>query len=112
MLGLVLAIISIAAMFGWEKWGRDRFLYDEVLELAKSADRGTVITEDMLRSVRVEHAHAEAVRPSQATKATMHSRPERVIGHTGTETRPRLLRRQQLGIFVNGGNPERAMPRE
>ena len=22
----------------------------------------------------------------------MHSRPERVIGHTGTETRPRLLR--------------------
>ncbi len=41
----------------------------------------------------------------------MDSRPERVIGHTGTETRPRLLREQQLRIFRNGGNPDGATPR-
>ncbi|OBV21544.1 hypothetical protein SAHC556_03072 [Staphylococcus aureus] len=27
----------------------------------------------------------------------MHSRPERVIGHTGTETRSRLLREAAVG---------------
>ncbi len=32
----------------------------------------------------------------------MNSRPERVTGHTGTETRPRLLRRQQLRISAMG----------
>ena len=32
-----------------------------------------------------------------AHQATMHSRPERVIGHTGTETRPRLLREAAVG---------------
>ncbi|PHT54977.1 hypothetical protein CQW23_03463 [Capsicum baccatum] len=36
---------------------------------------------------------------------------ERMISHTGTETRPRLLRRQQWGIFCNGRKPDGAMPR-
>ena len=31
------------------------------------------------------------------TKATTGSRPERVTGHTGTETRPRLLREAAVG---------------
>ena len=31
------------------------------------------------------------------TKATMHSRVERLIGHIGTETRPKLLREAAVG---------------
>ena len=31
------------------------------------------------------------------TKATIHSRPERVTGHIGTETRPKLLREAAVG---------------
>ena len=47
-------------------------------------------------------------------------RPERVIGHIGTEIRPRLLReaaakntygRQQLRIFRNGRKSDGATPR-
>jgi len=34
---------------------------------------------------------------SQPTKATTGSRPERATGHTGTETRPRLLREAAVG---------------
>ena len=41
----------------------------------------------------------------------MHSRPERVIGHTGTETRSRLLREARAGIFRNGRKPDGATPR-
>ena len=47
-----------------------------------------------------------------ATKATISSRPERVDGHIGTETRPRLLREAAVGILHNGGNPDAATPRE
>ncbi len=42
----------------------------------------------------------------------MGSRPERVNGHTGTETRPRLLREAAVGMLRNGGNPDAATPRE
>ncbi len=41
----------------------------------------------------------------------MASRPERVIGHIGTEIRPRLLRRQQWGILHNGRKSDAATPR-
>ena len=37
------------------------------------------------------------------TKATMRSRPERADGHTGTETRPRLLREAAVGNFRQWG---------
>ncbi|CAI2172085.1 12608_t:CDS:2 [Funneliformis geosporum] len=43
----------------------------------------------------------------------MRSQSERMNGHKGTETRSLLLlRRQQWGIFCNGGNPDRAILRE
>ncbi|CAA2987893.1 Hypothetical predicted protein, partial [Olea europaea subsp. europaea] len=37
---------------------------------------------------------------------------ERMISHTGTETRPDSYRRQQWGIFCNGRKPDGAMLRE
>ena len=42
----------------------------------------------------------------------MGSRPERVTGHTGTETRPRLLREAAVGNIGQWGNPDPATPRE
>ncbi|KAJ7941179.1 ORF40t [Quillaja saponaria] len=36
---------------------------------------------------------------------------ERMISHTGTETRPRLLREAAVGNFRNGRKPDGAMPR-
>ena len=39
------------------------------------------------------------------TKATIHSRPERVDGHIGTETRPRLLREAAVGNIAQWGKP-------
>ena len=46
-------------------------------------------------------------------KATISSRPERVIGHIGTETRSKLLREAAVGDIAQwGGNPDAATPRE
>ncbi len=39
------------------------------------------------------------------TKATIHSWSERTISHTGTETRPRLLREAAVGNLAQWGHP-------
>ena len=39
------------------------------------------------------------------TKATISSRPERVNGHIGTETRPKLLREAAVGNIGQWGEP-------
>ena len=44
--------------------------------------------------------------------SAMGSRAERLIGHTGTETRSRLLREAAVGNIGNGRKPDPATPRE
>ena len=39
------------------------------------------------------------------TKATIGSRPERLNGHIGNETRPRLLREAAVGNIAQWGKP-------
>ena len=45
------------------------------------------------------------------TKATIGSRTERLNGHIGTKTRPRLLREAAVEHRTDGGNPDAATPR-
>ena len=42
---------------------------------------------------------------------TIGSRTERLNGHIGTETRPRLLREAAVGDIAQWGNPDAATPR-
>lgn len=46
--GLLLICISVIGIVGWEQWGKERFLYDEVLVLRENVEKGTVITEKMV----------------------------------------------------------------
>lgn len=46
--GLFLICVSILGIVSWEHWGKERFLYDEVLVLRENVKKGTIITEDML----------------------------------------------------------------
>ena len=46
--GLILICVSIMGIVGWEHWGKERFLYDEVLVLRENVKKGTVITEQMV----------------------------------------------------------------
>ena len=48
ILGLFLLAVSILGLAGWEQWGKERLLYDQVLVLRENVNRGTVITENML----------------------------------------------------------------
>jgi len=59
ILGIVLICVSMLALFSWEKWGRSRFVYDDVIVLVKSVERGEQIDPDMIRIVRREHVSGD-----------------------------------------------------
>lgn len=48
ILGLLLLSVSILGLAGWEQWGKERLLYDQVLVLRENVKKGTVITDTML----------------------------------------------------------------
>lgn len=48
ILGLLLICISLLGLIGWENWGKDYFLYDEVLVLRENVEKGTLITDNMV----------------------------------------------------------------
>lgn len=54
ILGLLLIGISVMGMIGWENWGKEKILYDEVLVLRENVKKGTVITEDMVDAKTME----------------------------------------------------------
>lgn len=68
IIGAVLILMSLVGLFSWERWGRDRFVYDEILVLEKDAQRGDKITGKMLKILRVENAPGDAARPGQKGK--------------------------------------------
>lgn len=64
IIGILLVIVSIAALFTWEKWGKNQFLYEEVLVLGESAEKGTVITDEMLKKVKMDVSEEDCIKVS------------------------------------------------
>ncbi|MQY74217.1 MAG: hypothetical protein GH148_01575 [Clostridia bacterium] len=54
ILGILLMLASITAVYYWETKGRDKFLYGEVLVLNQSVEANTTITEDMLEVIKTD----------------------------------------------------------
>ena len=54
ILGIVLMLASVTAMFWWETKGRSLFLYKEVLVLNQSVEASMTITSDMVSFIRVD----------------------------------------------------------
>lgn len=79
--GLVLVILSVAAMYFWETKGRDSLLLTPVLAAAGDIEAGTVVGEEHFTVLRVppETAASAAMMPSEAVhilglRATRHIR--------------------------------------
>ncbi|MGF6375191.1 hypothetical protein M2140_000225 [Clostridiales Family XIII bacterium PM5-7] len=54
IIGVVLIILSVTALFTWEKWGKNKFLYHEILVLNTSVEKGEQISESMIEVKNVE----------------------------------------------------------
>jgi hypothetical protein len=64
-MGILLILVSIGALVAWEKWGKDRFLYEEVPVLARNVEKGTVITEDMVELVKMDVREGDCITAKQ-----------------------------------------------
>lgn len=68
IIGVLLIIVSICALIAWEKWGKNELLYDDILVLEESVSKGTLITENMLKSVKMDSSEADCIKASEKEK--------------------------------------------
>lgn len=69
IIGILLILVSIGALVTWEKWGKNRFLYDEILVLNRNVEKGTVITEDMLETRHVDVSEKDCIKAEELQTA-------------------------------------------
>lgn len=67
IIGLVLIVVSVCAMIAWEKWGRQTLMYDEILVINEDTEKGQIITEQMLGTIRVENPIKGSLRAEDYT---------------------------------------------
>ena len=82
IIGIVLILVSIAALFTWEKWGKNKFLYEDVLVFTQNIDKGTVITEDMISSKKMDVSEADQLKSTD--KKQIIGREAAFFVHKGT----------------------------
>lgn len=66
VLGVVMIFVCIGALVTWERWGKERLLYEEVVVLNKNVERGVVISKDMLEVKKIDRAIDGSISVSRA----------------------------------------------
>lgn len=54
IIGITLIILSLVAIFGWEKWGRQMLMYEEILVFNQDIEKNTILTSELLKIELVE----------------------------------------------------------
>ena len=80
VIGIVLIFVSLAGIIGWEMFGRDQIIYDEIVVLNQDVEAYTTITADMLSSRKVYHPSNEVLRVEVA---------EQLVGTVSTQFIPK-----------------------
>lgn len=62
IVGIVLIALSIFTLISWEKWGKAKFLYDEVAVFREDVAKGTLISQDMFEIVRWPNKDEDALK--------------------------------------------------
>ena len=68
IIGIILIIISIFGILGWEFIGRDKLMYTEILTVNQDIEQGTVITQEMLGLKRISSASSKSYRADDVAK--------------------------------------------
>ena len=59
--GILMIVISLGTLGFWELWGRENLSYRQIVVLRESVAAHTMITEDMLKPVKVENVTKGAI---------------------------------------------------
>lgn len=61
IIGIILIVVSIAGIMGWEFFGREELMYTDMLVLNQDVEAHTVITKDMLASRKIYNPMEKAL---------------------------------------------------
>lgn len=61
IIGILLIIVSLAGIIGWEMFGRDEIVYKEIVVLNQDVEAYTTITAGMLSSRKVYHPSSDVL---------------------------------------------------
>lgn len=63
-IGIIMIVLTLSVLIAWEMWGEEYFLYSEILVLKNDIQENTIITDKMLKTVKVEKADERALKSS------------------------------------------------
>lgn len=98
IIGILLVLVSIGALFTWEKWGKNQFLYEEILVLEENTEKGTVITGEMLGTKKMDVGEEDCLKSSDAEKVI--GREAAFFVHKGVPLFPEYF--DQAGLVADG----------
>ncbi len=84
--GIIMIVLSLGALGFWELWGRENLSYRSILVFKEPHEAYTLVTDDMLREIRVERASSGALGPKDRNRIL------------GMETRQYVPAGQELDI--------------
>lgn len=93
-IGLLLIVLSITALVTWEKWGKNRFLYDDVLVLKQNVAAGETVAADMLEEVKMDVRVEGWIRPEE--KKQIAGRQTAFFVRKGLPLFPEYFRSQKI----------------
>ena len=109
IIGILLIVVSISGLIVWEKWGKDKLLYDEVLVLRENVEEGTVITESMLTAKKMS---IDEDYISFDERKTVLGKETAVFIHKGVPLFSEYFRFPLLSPSVERGDYVLALPQE
>lgn len=110
IIGILLVMLALAGIFFWESYGREAFTYTQVLVMQGNVERGTVITLDMLGTIKTD-------RGSLIDEEDRVIKPKEIIGKQASTYIPKgmqLSKRffMKQGVVAKKGEYVMAIPKE
>lgn len=96
--GVLLIIVSVAALIAWEKWGKEQFLYEEVLVCRENVSRGTVMREELFETIKMDLNEKGWIRPKD--KKSLLGKETASFIHKGMPLFPEYF--DQAGLSADG----------
>ena len=110
LIGILLILISISALFAWEKWGKQQLIYEDVLVFRENVEKGTIIREHMLTSVKMDLRETGWITPKQ--KGTVVGKETTCFIHKGMPLFSQYFSETELAVSSDNGRYVLSVPQE
>ncbi|MEG0918475.1 MAG: hypothetical protein RSA49_04705 [Anaerovoracaceae bacterium] len=68
LLGILLIVVAILGLFGWEVWGRQQLTFDEVVVFKENLEQGDIVRKNNLKIKRVAEKNKESITKENVSK--------------------------------------------